>query len=54
MHDALLQHGLFPKDEVLIATKVLENNGLTFSGIGQIIKDEKIAVLVIGEFYIVE
>ncbi len=54
MHDALLQHGLFPNDEVKIATKVIENNGLTFSGIGQIIKGKEIAVLVIGEFYIIE
>ena len=54
MHDAFLQHGLFPKDEVIITTKVLENNDLTFSGIGQIIKGKEIAVLVIGEFYIIE
>ena len=54
MHDALLQYGLFPEDEVLIATKVIDNNGLTFSGIGQIIKEDKIAVLVTGEYYIIE
>ena len=54
MHDALLQYGLFPNDEVLIATKVLENNDITFTGIGQIIKGKDIAVLVIGEFYIIE
>lgn len=52
MHDALLQNGLFPKDEVVITAKVIENNGLTFSGIGQIIKGNQIAVLVIGEYYI--
>ncbi len=54
MHDALLQYGIFPGDEVTIATKVLENNGLTFTGIGQIIKNGQIPVLVIGEFYIIE
>ncbi len=53
MHDALLQNGLFPKDEALIAAKVIENNGLTFCGIGQIIKGNEIAVLVIGEYYII-
>jgi len=50
MHDALLQYGLFPEDEVTIATKVLENNGLTFTGIGQIIKNGQIPLLVISEF----
>jgi 3-hydroxyacyl-[acyl-carrier-protein] dehydratase len=54
MHDALLQYGLFPGDEVQIAAKVIENNGLTFCGIGQIIKGNQIPVLVIGEFYIIE
>ena len=54
MNDALLQYGLFPGDEITIATKVLDNNGLTFKGIGQIIKNNQIPVIVIGEFYIIE
>lgn len=54
MHDALLQYGLFPGDEVTIAAKVIENNGFTFRGIGQIIKGNEIPVLVIAEFYILE
>ncbi len=54
MNDALLQFGLFPGDEAVIAVKVLENNGLTFRGIGQIIKNGQVAVVVIGEFYIIE
>ena len=54
MNDALLQQGLFPDDEVEIITKVIDNNGLTFRGIGQIVKGGQVCVLVVGEYYIVE
>lgn len=54
MHDCLLQRGLFPGDEATVITKVLELTELTFTGIGQLIVNNKPAVAVIGEFYIIE
>ncbi len=53
MYDCLLQKGVFPGDRLHIATAVIENNGLTFTGVGQIIKDDEICVVVVGEFYII-
>jgi len=54
MHDAFLQHGVFPGDALTVVTKVLERTPLTFTGIGQILNRDEVAVAVIGEFYIVE
>ena len=54
MHDCLLQHAVLPGDEVTVMTKVLELTELTYTGIGQLLVGDKIAVAVIGEFYIVE
>ncbi len=54
MHDALLQHGVFPGDDLTIVTKVLELTPLTFTGIGQILNRGNIAIAVIGEFYITQ
>ena len=54
MHDCLLQHAVLPGDEVTVMTKVLELTELTYTGIGQLLVRDKIAVAVIGEFYIFE
>lgn len=54
MHDAVLQHGVFPGDRLTIVTRVLERTPMTFTGIGQILNGDKIAIAVIGEFYIAE
>ena len=54
MHDCLLQNAVFPGDEVTVMTKVLELTELTYTGIGQLLVGDKIAVAVIGEFYIVD
>lgn len=54
MHDAFLQHPVFPGDELVIITQVLELSTFTYTGIGQLLTGDKVAVAVIGEFYIVE
>lgn len=54
MHDAVLQKGIFPGDDLVVVTQVLELTPLTFTGIGQILTRGEIAVTVIGEFYILE
>jgi 3-hydroxyacyl-[acyl-carrier-protein] dehydratase len=54
MHDCLLQHGVFPGDDATIITKVLELSDLTYTGIGQLMVNDRVCVAVIGEFYIVE
>jgi 3-hydroxyacyl-[acyl-carrier-protein] dehydratase len=53
MQDCYLQHGVGPGDEVTIVTKVVELTELTFTGMGQLLVGDKIAVVVVGEFYIV-
>ena len=54
LHDAFFQHGVFPGDDLTIITKVLERTPLTFTGVGQILNGDKVAIAVIGDFYIVE
>ncbi len=54
MHDAVLQKAIFPGDELVVLTQVLELTPMTFTGIGQILTRGETAVAVIGEFYIVD
>ncbi len=53
MYECVLQKGVFPGDLLQISTKLIENNNLTFTGLGQITRDDEICVTVIGEFYII-
>ena len=54
MHDAILQHPVLPETTVTIITQVLELTPYTYTGIGQLMTGEKVAIAVVGEFYIVE
>ena len=54
MHDALLQYPVLPGDDVTVITQVLELTPYTFTGVGQLLSRDKVAIAVIGEFYIVE
>jgi 3-hydroxymyristoyl/3-hydroxydecanoyl-(acyl carrier protein) dehydratase len=54
MHDCFLQHPVFPGDDLTIITQVLELSTYTYTGIGQLLARDNVAVAVIGEFYIVE
>ena len=52
MRDAFLQRGVFPGERITVVTKVLELTPLTFTGIGQVLCKDQIAIAVIGDFYI--
>lgn len=54
LFDGLLQKGIFPGDELEITGKVVENNGLTFTILGQILRQGEICLIVAGEYYIVD
>ena len=54
MHDATFQQPVLPGDNVTLITKVLELMPYTYTGIGQLLSGDKVAIAVIGEFVIMD